>query len=725
MTTVKYQGENINIYWFSEAEQVIINLADKYTDDITPVSRGGKNRNKKFYYNYPCAFDIETTTIKPGELDYPAEKDAPPLAFPYLFQWNIYGKVIMCRTYDEAETIFKWISKYFIADTQRRLIFYDHNANFEWHFLKSIWPVDFEKSFALDEHHPVTLILKNGLVIRDSFKMTNMSLETLTKDWSKHYFKEKEIMDYSKLRTPYTELDNNTLLYSALDVLSLSDAITHFLDAKQEPIWTKCPTSTSFIRTKLKRRIGVGVKSRTPEQKKYFKILEKQRINKAQYLLLNDIFRGGNTHANRKYTGVFLEKLAHFDITSAHPSGAVCKPEFPVGIWQPLDTGASMKTIELFERNGYCTMFKMALINPRLKKDVPVPYISISKMGIIKGFDMQYTDNGRYIGGLDAISLSIFGIEWPIIKSQYDFDDAIILNGWFSYKTYMPDIIRNFILELYAKKTELKNVAGQEIEYALAKTYINGVYGMAATRPIMPRYEFNENGIELKPDPDISEELERFQNSTSYFLPFSWGCIISTLTRVYLQKLIDAAGFDNFVYCDTDSIFMKQDPDAIKRVLDVIEKEKEDNRRCGLNLVYYDIKGKPHELGGVDREPDADFKTFGAKKYITVEDGILKCTIAGVPKKKGAEIIKTPDNFKLGLNFPGAITEKLCLWYNDSPGFNLHDQNGHVIIVRDNIAMLPCDYLLDISQDYRECLSIEGDFHWNFTEADKNVINEI
>ena len=28
------------------------------------------------------------------------------------------------------------------------------------------------------------------------------------------------------------------------------------------------------------------------------------------------------------------------------------------------------------------------------------------------------------------------------------------------------------------------------------------------------------------------------------------------------------------------------------------------------------------------------------------------------------------------------------------------------------------------SQDYEECLSIEGNFHWKFTEADKNTINE-
>ena len=54
----------------------------------------------------------------------------------------------------------------------------------------------------------------------------------------------------------------------------------------------------------------------------------------------------------------------------------------------------------------------------------------------------------------------------------------------------------------------------------------------------------------------------------------------------------------------------------------------------------------------------------------------------------------------------------------------LHDEEGREIEIHSNVAMLPCDYLLSMSADYLECLSIEGNFHWNFTEADKNVLNE-
>lgn len=729
MQTVKYNDEDIIIYEYGEAEELIKELADIYKDNTTKVSRGGRGRNTIEYYNYACAFDIETTTIKPGELDYIGTEKDPPVAFPYLFQYNIYGRVIIVRQYSEALDVFGWIAKYFKTGPKKRLIIFDHNAGYEAHFFSGLWDLDVKNCFALDEHHPVTIVLKNGLMIRDSYKMSNMSLETLTKDWSSHYFKNKEIMDYSQLRTPYTILDHNTLLYSALDVLALSDAISNFLKAKNEPLWTRCPTSTSFVRANLKKEIGIGAKIRTPEQEKYFDVINNQIITAEQFLFMQKAARGGNTHANRQYTGLLLKDLLHFDICSAHPAQMVCYPEFPVGVWRPLDIGATPEDVELFEKNGYCCMFEIALINPRVKDNIPVPYISISKMQIIKGFEWEYNDNGRYLRGLEAISVSIFGIEWPIIKSQYDFDDAVILKGWFSYKNYLPDILRRFILDLYAKKTELKGVEGKEIEYALAKTYINGVFGMAYTSPIRQGYIMTNNEIIPKEPEDINEVLTRYQKSTSYFMPYCWGMLTATLTRCYLQKMIDVCidpitGKSDFVYCDTDSIFAIKSDRLINDMQQLEQQLTSYQRRCGLELTYYDIKGKPHELGSIDREPDADFMTWGAKKYITVENGILKCTIAGVPKKKGAEIIGSPDNFKLGLNFKGSVTGKNCLWYNGPLGYNLHDKQGREIQTNYNIAMLPCDYLLDISQDYRECLSVEGAFHWNFTEADKNVLNE-
>ena len=99
----------------------------------------------------------------------------------------------MVRTMEQALDIFRWISEAFGTDATTKLVIFDHNLGYEWAFFRDLWEVVPDECFALDEHHPVTVMLKSGLMIRDSYKMTNMSLQTLTKDWSPKWKKEPEL----------------------------------------------------------------------------------------------------------------------------------------------------------------------------------------------------------------------------------------------------------------------------------------------------------------------------------------------------------------------------------------------------------------------------------------------------------------------------------------------------------------------------------------------------
>lgn len=715
MKQIKWDAETITIYEYDDAKSLLSELGGRYRDDFTIIRRG--QRKEKFaYYNFPCSFDIETTTVIPGELGYSAKEDAPPVAFPYLFQWCIYGRVIMCRTYEQAMDIFKWVAESFDTDEKKRLVMFDHNLGYEWAFFRDLWDLIPDESFALDEHHPVTIMLKNGIMLRDSYKMTNMSLENLSKEWSPKWKKAPEIMDYYQKRTPFTDLDDNTLLYSALDVLSLSASMIPFLRARQEEIWTKCPTSTSFIRQRLKKRVGVGEHRRTKEQTAYMKRIKNMAMTAQQFNLLQELARGGNTHANREYVSRELSDLCHYDINSSYPKQMVCEPEYPIGSFSDLGDIEIDEFLKVTEE--YCTMARICLINPRLRRDVyiSVPYIATAICLGIKG-RANYSDNGRYIDGSEQLVISVFGIELQIIIEQYDFDDLIILESYAAPKGYLPDIIRDFILELYKDKTELKGIAGREVDYALSKTYINGVYGMAYTNPIRDSYTFEDGVIVKNPEKDLAVELERFQNSTSYFLPYSWGAMTACLGRLQLQKMIDGCG-KSFVYADTDSIFAIHHKKTSRDIDRLNNELMEKYRQCGLNISFYDKKGRLQELGALAKGDHVEkFKTFGAKKYVTVEAGILQCTIAGVPKKRGAKVIKRIDRFRLGLNFTGTDTGKLTIWYNRDEGIILHDEEGREIRVRANAAMLPCNYLLGISEDFRTCLWYEGITNlWDYKE---------
>ena len=716
----------IRIHEYKEARKTIFSLAEKYKEDITPVCREGKNRNKVFYYNYPCSFDIETSTIRPGSYGY-EHPDGRPLGVPYLFQWNIYDVVIMCRYIEEAARIFEYLGEAFCYN-KRKLIIFDHNLGYEYGFFKDYWPLIYDECFALDIHHPVTLHLKNGLIIRDSYKMTNMSLDTLAKDWSREWLKAPDIMVYNKIRMPWDSLDEMTLLYSALDVLSLSDAIEGYLSARNEKPWTKNPTSTSFIRSAYKKVIGLGSKKRTAEQRRYFNTLNACKIDKDIYAMLTRQARGGNTHTNRAITGIEQGKngkgVGHGDIGSSYPTQIVCLPEFPISYWEKINPGARIEDIIFLEQHGYCTLFDVTLLNPRIKKNIPVPYLAIAQCRTLKGFS-AYSDNGRYLSGAEMLQTTIYGIEWNIIASQYDFDNVVITAGYFARKGYLPDILRRFVLDLYAKKTELKGIIEKAVEYALAKTYVNGVFGMAFTRIIREKMRFDERGIFESEMPEPEKELQRFQNSTSYFLCYAWGSMVATLGRVHLQKMIDCCGFKYFLYCDTDSVFYKHPEIVTPRLKELDKKLSEERRRCGLQLVYNDKKGRPHELGVIDFEEECSFKSLGAKKYITItESAGLVCTIAGVPKKKGSKLLTSMDDFKEGKVFEGTKTGKMCLWYNDDEKITIKE-GRHRLRIKSNIAMLPVDYILGIGNDYLNCLQIEGiNPVYSFSEADKNIVEE-
>ena len=179
MRQIYHGAEVIQIYEYKDAKDLIFELGQRYSEDITIVRRG-RRKTKIAFYNYPCSFDIETTTIVPGQLDYDPGPDAAPVGFPYLYQWNIYGRVLMVRHMEEALDVFRWLAEAFRTDAHTHLVIFDHNLGYEWAFFRDLWEVVPEECFALDEHHPVTVMLKSGLMIRDSYKMTNMSLQTLT-----------------------------------------------------------------------------------------------------------------------------------------------------------------------------------------------------------------------------------------------------------------------------------------------------------------------------------------------------------------------------------------------------------------------------------------------------------------------------------------------------------------------------------------------------------------
>lgn len=127
-------------------------------------------------------------------------------------------------------------------------------------------------------------------------------------------------------------------------------------------------------------------------------------------------------------------------------------------------------------------------------------------------------------------------------------------------------------------------------------------------------------------------------------MPYQWGVYTTAWARFELQCAIDLIPYDNFLYCDTDSVYYIDD-NSIS--FDSYNNEKIKNSKKNKACAE-DSKGKTHYMGvfEIEHTEITEFKTLGAKKYGFLElkpnkngvkEEVLTLTVAGVSKKYGAK----------------------------------------------------------------------------------------
>ena len=106
-------------------------------------------------------------------------------------------------------------------------------------------------------------------------------------------------------------------------------------------------------------------------------------------------------------------------------------------------------------------------------------FISSSKCRyIVKG---KY-DNGRLMSA-DEIEIVLTDVDFRFLLKAYSCEYEI-LESYSAMYGYLPKMLINFILDKYVKKTELKGVEDEEINYQRVKAMFNSIYGMTVTNTI-------------------------------------------------------------------------------------------------------------------------------------------------------------------------------------------------------------------------------------------------
>lgn len=606
-------------------------------------------------------FDIETTTVDEHT------------NFMYVWMVCVANKFTMYgrRWYEWKEFID------ILGDTEVKI--FVHNLSYEFQYIRSLLDFKEHDVFCMKSRKVLKAKYRN-IEFRCSYYLSNMSLA----GWGAklqivHLKLDGEEFDYTKIRYPDEELSDKELEYAITDTVALYECVEKTLEIDGYTLKDLPLTSTGFVRNDAKRKI-----------KKKRGLLKKIFPDLPQMKLLREAFRGGDTHANRHYVGQILDTVYSYDRKSSYPDNGV-NDKFPMSPFSP-ETPTIYRLKELCKNSKLCWMGTVELANVRLKHSWwGFPYLSISKTAELRHY---INDNGRVLLAEHLIT-SITDVDWLIIVAEYDFDLLSVKRLYSARYGHLPKEVKDVFIAYFQKKTELDGIPEQKVYYDKAKNKLNSVYGMMVQNPLKEDVVYSDYEY-VKQEPNLEEKMERYHKSGIW--PYQWGVWITAWSRYRLHEGLWLAG-EFGVYCDTDSVksLVPLDFGGFN-----LQRKTASTKNGGKATSP---KGKTYYLGVFEQEPTYDkFITWGAKKYAYEIDGVLKITIAGVSKRKGAEeltryggIVALRPGFVFRLGGGNEST------YNDVRLSNVNI-DGHDIELTANIAITPSTYTVSITDEYRQVL---------------------
>lgn len=696
------------------------NQLKNYEYDIVEIKSHHKQKDGSYKSNKQCnnifTFDIECTSafIENGNvIPYVKGKDSDywnslePVALCYIWQFSIDNNVYYGRELTDFINVLNDLP----ADVS--IIIWVHNLSYEFMFLSNI--LTWYKVFARTPHKPMKASCKEhpNIEFRCSYVLTRLSLDA----WGKQIGFEKASgdLDYEVIRTPKTPLTDKELNYCERDCLVVAHGIREYI--KRYKSQFKIPlTQTGTVRQEVKKLL-------TKDANYVRKIKRLVPAYPEEYARLKEVFAGGYTHANQLYSGKLVaEHIEHYDFASSYPTVMIAE-KYPMSPW--VYNGINeIPDDSFFENNAYI----FYLTFEGLESCSFNTYIQASKV-TGKGFAF---DNGRIIHA-EILSIYVTEQDYITIRNNYTWSKLTVNRVWRSKKEYLPREFTNYILELYANKTELKDVPGKEDLYLQSKQYINSMFGMTVTAIV-------QADVELKNDEWIVQQLtkeivaQKLKSLSSYnprekryFLSYSWGCWVTAYARRNLWKCIESCD-SSVLYCDTDSIFVRGHHDFTWYNEEVTNKLK---TACEVNNLDFEKthpvtpKGKIKPLGIFDKEDDCvEFKTLGAKRYVERRvDGSLHLTVSGINKKAVELLDNNIDNFVNGFYFDkdsDSVTKKLCTYVYNMPDCTYPD--GYISTYRKGINLRRTGYMLTITDEYQNLIKF---FDFDISEIPTAFVNHL
>ena len=700
------------------------------------------------YVHFGCGFDIETTKIPKEKVNINMIRipnrelgvktiseyiDQKEFSIMYVWQFAIDEVTIIGRTMEEFKELLQRLNKYYMLDERHKLLVYIHNMKFEFSFIKNQlnWKMKEIKKdgivvdtrpdiFSTDGRTIIKGMTEEYVEFRDSYILTQTSLAKMAEDYELGIEKLKGELDYSLIRHNKTQLSNRELAYCINDVQILVQFYHKYiykyfiLQGKKIPL-----TMTGILRDELKEAIHKLPKY---ERKKYYaRIMECLPDDYSTYCIWMEdevkLFRGGYNHANKYYSNKIISidaeeyylhsEMGSQDFKSSYPA-VMLQKKFP---WKfsAVETDyfySFTRNRKWLEDYAYWGRFTIKNITPKLAHSIE------SKDKLLEYSSDAVFDNGRLVS---ASWVRTYLTEQDVLNylDFYNVDD--LENQWecevlyFSKKEPLPKVLKDMVLKYFALKETLQKGT---IEYAIAKSKLNSLYGMCVTAMMHKDLRFNvEEGVF---ETGNCAKLYADACKGTFLLP-QWGIWITAFARRRLlhtfakmdsqyqsQKEKDkSGGLGDAIYGDTDSIKYKDIignqwifdtyNDNIRRINKTMYVGKYD-RKLFEKIGTFDYEGKMYR-----------FKTLGCKRYIHTDIAYNKktkmyyldveSTVAGMTKGSLVKYCEKINNLKK----------------DDEPKVNPYD------IFQDNMKLSKED------ADKLTCVYTEGEFECELTDYQGNT----
>lgn len=620
----------------------------------------------------------------------------------WIYQWackikNIY---IYGRRPSEIIDLMIRLAEHYKLSSEKKIIIYFHNSSYDLQYLKHyIKQYDPEANFLAIDAHSIIICDCLGFRILCSYKLTNLNLAQLAKNYAQTYNKAVGEIDYSIVRYQDQELTETDWFYMFSDVAAQYDGIKGYLKAMGYKYAFQAPfTSTGFVRTACRKA--------AKEEETWRAEFQKSALDLEQYNLSRWAFMGGVCIASFLYAGETIrsDKLRHKDFTSSYPARQMLD-YMPVGA--PSWYGDVDDREELDELlNNYCCIFELTLYDVHIKKGVTAPCIPSSKCIGLKG---PVRVNGKIVYA-QQLTIAVTELDFKWIRKQYTAKGGFKVHNMLIFERgEMPKWLKTEVMEYFKNKCTLKDT--DPLLYGKSKQFLNSIYGMTATAILRDEYELDADCIFTPkqyedPEADKIKRLNKYYRSYNSFMPYQFAVYTTAWARDALFTMIECVGYENFLYCDTDSVFYIETPENKIRMEEYrnycIERAKKAGAYVGDKYL-----GEP-----TDEPPLRAFRALHSKCYAMEEYNKesgqyeLQVVIAGIPKKSikwidgepvektNAEELGDIDNLFDGFKFVHNGGTR-CVYNEQYP--EVRDINGHLTEIASSAVIDSIDK--DISEN--------------------------